>query len=55
MAAREFTPEELERAYEEGFAAARRGEEAMPGCTANALGRAWLEGYLDAFRQRAER
>jgi hypothetical protein len=48
----EFTAEQLKEAYEQGFAAARRGEEAMPGCTANALGRAWLEGYMDAFRRR---
>jgi hypothetical protein len=41
--------EDLEAAFEDGFEAARRGEEAMPGCTANARGRAWLEGYLAAF------
>jgi|tagenome__1003787_1003787.scaffolds.fasta_scaffold14967261_2 hypothetical protein len=45
--------DQLKAAYQEGFAAGERGEEAMPGCTANALGRAWLEGYLDAFRTRA--
>jgi hypothetical protein len=35
------------RAYEAGFAAAQRGEEAAPGCTANAAGRAFLQGYID--------
>jgi hypothetical protein len=37
----------LERAYDAGFAAAQRGEEAAPGCTANAAGRAFLQGYID--------
>jgi hypothetical protein len=50
-----FTPDQLRDAYQQGFAAAERGEEAAPGCTANALGRAWLEGYLDAFRRRSPR
>ena len=35
------------RAYEAGFAAAQRGEEAAPGCTADAAGRAFLQGYID--------
>jgi hypothetical protein len=37
----------LRRAYEAGYAAARRGEEAAPGCTADAAGRAFLQGYVD--------
>jgi hypothetical protein len=37
----------LQRAYEAGFAAAQRGEEAAPGCTANAAGHAFLQGYID--------
>jgi hypothetical protein len=37
----------LERAYAAGFAAAQRGEEAAPGCTANAAGQAFLRGYID--------
>ena len=37
----------LERAYQAGFAAAQRGEEAAPGCTANAAGHAFLQGYID--------
>jgi hypothetical protein len=40
--------EDTERdACEAGFAAAQRGEEAAPGCTANAAGRAFLQGYID--------
>jgi hypothetical protein len=44
-------PDPLEQAYQQGLAAGRRGEEAMPGCTATHYGRAWLRGYLDAFRE----
>jgi hypothetical protein len=44
--------DQLKQAYEAGRAAGERGEEAMPGCTATPYGRAWLDGYLDAFRQR---
>jgi hypothetical protein len=39
--------EDTQPAYEAGFAAAQRGEEAAPGCTANAAGRAFLQGYID--------
>jgi hypothetical protein len=39
--------EGLERAYEAGFAAAQRGEEAAPGCTATPEGHAFLRGYVD--------
>jgi hypothetical protein len=38
---------DLRAAYDEGFAAAQRGEEAAPGCTANERGRAFLRGYID--------
>ena len=43
----------LREAYEAGFAAGQRGEEAMPGCTATAYGRAWLDGYVEGVRARA--
>jgi hypothetical protein len=39
--------ERLQRAYEAGFAAAVRGEEAAPGCTATPEGHAFLRGYVD--------
>ena len=35
-----------ERAFAEGYSAAERGEEAGPGCTVTAEGRAWLRGYV---------
>ena len=38
--------ERLRRAYDDGFAAATRGEEAAPGCTTSAEGRAFLRGYI---------
>jgi hypothetical protein len=38
--------ERLRRAYDDGFAAATRGEEAAPGCTTTAEGRAFLRGYI---------
>jgi hypothetical protein len=44
--------ERLRRAYEDGLAAARRGEEAAPGCTTTVEGRAWLRGYVDGARDR---
>jgi hypothetical protein len=40
------TDERLRRAYDDGFAAATRGEEAAPGCTTSAEGRAFLRGYI---------
>jgi hypothetical protein len=43
----EDADERLKRAYDAGFAAAVRGEEAAPGCTANAEGHAFLRGYVD--------
>jgi hypothetical protein len=39
--------ERLRAAYDAGFAAAQRGEEAAPGCTASESGRAFLRGYVD--------
>jgi hypothetical protein len=42
----------LRAAYEQGFAAARRGEEAAPGCTTTAQGRAFLRGYVDGAQSR---
>ena len=44
--------ERLRRAYDDGFAAAMRGEEAAPGCTTTAEGRAFLRGYVDGARAR---
>jgi hypothetical protein len=44
--------ERLRRAYDDGFAAAMRGDEAAPGCTTTAEGRAFLRGYLDGARAR---
>jgi hypothetical protein len=38
--------ERVRRAYDDGFAAAQRGEEAAPGCTTRAEGRAFLRGYV---------
>ena len=40
------SPDALRRAYEAGYAAALRGEEAAPGCTVTAEGREWLRGYV---------
>jgi hypothetical protein len=49
------TPEDrLRRAYDAGFAAAERGEEAAPGCTTSAEGRAFLRGYIAGASARAE-
>jgi hypothetical protein len=42
----------LRDAYEQGRAAAARGEEAAPGCTVTAEGRAWLRGYVDGAADR---
>ena len=48
-------PEErLRRAYDDGYAAAERGDEAAPGCTTSAEGRAFLRGYIAGARARAE-
>jgi ribosome modulation factor len=41
------SPEDrVRRAYDDGYAAAARGEEAAPGCTTSAEGRAFLRGYI---------
>jgi hypothetical protein len=49
------SPEErVRRAYDDGYAAAERGEEAAPGCTTSAEGRAFLRGYIAGARARAE-
>jgi hypothetical protein len=45
---------ELRAAYEEGVAAAACGEEAAPGCTTTARGRAWLRGYIDGAAARPD-
>jgi hypothetical protein len=45
-------PHGVRRAYEDGRAAALRGEEAAPGCTTTAEGRAFLRGYVDGARER---
>jgi ribosome modulation factor len=42
----------LRRAYDDGFAAATSGEEAAPGCTTTAEGRAFLRGYVEGARTR---
>jgi ribosome modulation factor len=38
--------ERLRRAFDDGYAAAASGEEAAPGCTTTAEGRAFLRGYV---------
>ena len=42
----------MQSAFAEGRAAALRGEEAAPGCTATEEGRAWLRGYVEGARER---
>jgi ribosome modulation factor len=42
----------LRRAFEGGYAAAARGEEAAPGCTTTAEGRAFLSGYVEGAQAR---
>jgi hypothetical protein len=46
--------ERVRRAYDDGYAAAERGEEAAPGCTTSAEGRAFLRGYIAGARASAE-
>jgi hypothetical protein len=43
---------DLSQAYDEGVAAATRGEEAAPGCTTTPEGRAFLRGYVDGASAR---
>ena len=45
--------ERIRKAYRDGFEAAARGEEAAPGCTTSAEGRAFLRGYIEAAQARA--
>jgi ribosome modulation factor len=48
------SPEDrVRRAYDDGYAAAARGEEAAPGCTTSAEGRAFLRGYIAGASARA--
>jgi ribosome modulation factor len=42
----------LRRAFEDGYAAAAEGEEAAPGCTTTAEGRAFLRGYVEGAKAR---
>jgi ribosome modulation factor len=42
----------LRRAFEHGYAAAARGEEAAPGCTTTGEGRAFLSGYVEGAKAR---
>jgi hypothetical protein len=42
----------LRRAYDDGFAAAAEGQEAAPGCTTTAEGRAFLRGYVEGAKAR---
>jgi ribosome modulation factor len=42
----------LRRAFDDGYAAAARGEEAAPGCTTTAEGRAFLSGYVEGAKAR---
>jgi hypothetical protein len=44
--------ERIRRAYADGVAAAIRGDEAAPGCTTSAEGRAFLRGYIDGAQTR---
>jgi ribosome modulation factor len=44
----------VRRAYDDGYAAAVRGEEAAPGCTTSAEGRAFLRGYIAGASARAD-
>jgi ribosome modulation factor len=46
--------ERLRRAYDDGYAAAERGDEAAPGCTTSAEGRAFLRGYIAGASARAD-
>jgi len=44
--------ERLRRAFDDGYAAAASGEEAAPGCTTTAEGRAFLRGYVAGAKAR---
>jgi ribosome modulation factor len=49
---RQPSDDRLRRAFEEGYAAATSGEEAAPGCTTTAEGRAFLSGYVAGAKAR---
>ena len=51
-AGRQVSDDRLRRAFEDGYAAAARGEEAAPGCTTTAEGRAFLSGYVEGAKAR---
>jgi hypothetical protein len=51
-ASRQASDERLRRAFEDGYAAAALGEEAAPGCTTTAEGRAFLRGYVEGAKAR---
>jgi hypothetical protein len=44
----------IRRAYDDGRAAALRGEEAAPGCTTTPEGRAFLAGYVAGAQSRRD-
>jgi hypothetical protein len=46
--------ERMRRAYDDGRAAALRGEEAAPGCTTTPEGRAFLAGYVAGAQARRD-
>jgi hypothetical protein len=46
--------ERMRRAYDDGRAAALRGEEAAPGCTVTPEGKAFLAGYVAGARARRD-
>jgi ribosome modulation factor len=49
---REPSDDRLRRAFDDGYAAATSGEEAAPGCTTTAEGRAFLSGYVEGAKAR---
>ena len=51
-AIRPAADDRLRRAFDDGYAAAARGEEAAPGCTTTAEGRAFLSGYVEGAKAR---
>jgi len=44
----------MEQAYDDGRAAALRGEEAAPGCTTTPEGKAFLAGYVAGANARRD-
>jgi ribosome modulation factor len=51
-ASQQASDDRLRRAFEDGYAAATSGEEAAPGCTTTAEGRAFLSGYVEGAKAR---